>query len=1206
MQPERASAIDKLQPHLLLKNKIIGSDPYYAKVTDVGESNINNPKVFYSNTGSKGVITPDTAVGIEIGSTTYDYQHNSRCTRQIGWRGDHVMHFDWMMKNNDQFGAGTYRMTTYQLFDPTFPGALGWHPINNYGGKGIHVDTERSGYVGVEVLPTLDEGETVGRALVYNHYDLTGGISGNLVYLPTFWPDAGPGSGSFSAYKQNVPSELLSGSSTGQFIWPYVSVQLYGGDTIWHCVTTESDANQDFTEFRYFRRTGSVDPDDPNVSWTGMAVDTTPSLSHIVEASGPDVAGGFEGKAAIVWAAHWPDEPGGSESTNPESIALLVEQVSNDVYCMITMDGGVTWEEIGDVSAPLKHNVSQNDSTVGGYVPSGEVGALIDNTGTLHIVYVGSPTGGLQPGRTGSSALDWEWPLFPIGARLLHWSDDYLNDPNETDYITIIKDYQYDFTSTGLDLDTMCYGGDWHNTALNWPMMTQCNDKLYTIWGQFGNLENGIWDDCDVRAFTQLDLEGSANGQLFFSVSTVANGGLNWDGAHRLTTYVGRCDTVGGTLPTGPYCHSHTYPMVPRMGMLVDDVEDDFSAGEIVQDGSWNYTMTGWYFDVLYVDDRQPGPCVWAKGGWTRNPMRWFRVPCIEPDENPQLTVEPSGIPLPKWYKPGGSGNDEIVAMINTGNAPLTVSNITLDEIEGPVSNWLAVDKTTASIVETIPINAEPLTVTINDGGIIDGGLAPALLRGTVTIHWDGGNTTDFNIQCIIADTVQIVEYDTLLTPSITVAVSNTGRMGAQILNDTIGYMGFHPSLDCDNCYNGPNNNSGAYIGGASPFILHEQGTDTIVSAYVANHGWLTKHFVSDRRCGFRPQGGLIDLGENGAYKSVSSNVFYSADSTVGLEVTYHAPKGGGTAGPGSPLESTGNFINQEIKVFNVTDAPLNGVYVGDIVDFEIPSDSSANTQFGASNFSDFDEDLNVMYAYGWETALPDTFCDGVAAGYPNDCGDASRRYGGSIFLGGFNYDGDLDDLTYQADPRGVFSEKYQLLFPRGQGHLNYDSLLQYYPFDAGWGEYKKYTSADPDSAAMDLVIMTLYGQYDIGVTDTLYFHKQILVEYQVETAKNADFLASVANAKDYALTKSGHCCRVWGVVGDADVNGVFDILDLIWMIDNKFKGGSGVLWPDPANGYECTSIMDFDANGIYDILDIIWGIDFKFKESGLPPVCPN
>ena len=130
----------------------------------------------------------------------------------------------------------------------------------------------------------------------------------------------------------------------------------------------------------------------------------------------------------------------------------------------------------------------------------------------------------------------------------------------------------------------------------------------------------------------------------------------------------------------------------------------------------------------------------------------------------------------------------------------------------------------------------------------------------------------------------------------------------------------------------------------------------------------------------------------------------------------------------------------------------------------------------------------------------------------------------------------------------------------------------------------------------------------DLGVADTLYFHKAITVEYQVAETKAglADFLASVEAVRAYGHEKSGSCCRAWGVVGDPDLSGGFDILDLIWMIDNKFKGGGGVLWPDPGNGFECTAMMDFDGSGLFDILDIIWGIDFKFKESGMPPICPQ
>jgi hypothetical protein len=1015
-------------------------------------------------------------------------------------------------------------------------------------------------------------------------------------------PDHGFGHGSFTAFGQSVPDELLQGGATGQFLWPYMSAQIYNEDTIMHMLAREYDQYADFGELRYFRRVGPVDPEvgDPpgsDIAWTGFTVDTINAISHVVECATEGVASGFEGKTALVWSAHWPAMPGGSESETAGltgNVSYLVDQCRNDIYCMISLDGGNSWENLGGNPDPLKHNCSRVDSSVGGYVPLGDVGALIDSEGRLHIVWAARPTGGLEPGKTGATALDWEWPRFPFASRILHWTDDYLNDPDETDYISIIKDMTLDWTSH----DSICFGGAWHEMSLNQPQMTQCHDKLYCIWAQYQDLENGSWDDCDIRNFTQLDWYGTANSQLYFSASTLASGGLNWDQGHHLTAYVGRCDTVGGSLATGPFCHSHFWPSVARTGMLIDDVNDDFGAAEIVQDGGWTYNSVGWYFDVTYVDDRHPGAAVQGEGGWTRSPIRWVRVPCIEPDPVPRLAIDPLGVFEPSWGKPGVEHNIE-VKMINIGNSALTINDISTTETEGPISGWLDIDKTSSSISEQVPNNVDILTVSINNSGVITGELAPAYLEGYVTFSWDGGNQTIFPISYIVADTVQPVESDTIFTPSISLAVNNCGGAGLG-LRDTLGQMDFHPSIDCDNCYAGTNNKSESYLYDASPFILHETATDTMIYSYIYDHSWLSHHPISKKKDGFRPTGGIIDLGYNTAFSAVSTNIFYSADSTFGLECRYLAPKEGGVGG--AP-EKIGNFIGQEIKVFNISGAPLTGIYVGDIIDIEIPSDSAANPDWGPSNYSDYNADLNVMYAYGWETAIADTFCDGIASGYPNDCAISEKRYGGSTYIGGYKYE-DGYGLTYNRDPGGMFTDKVSRHFPRDQGHLNYDSLFHYQPLDAGWSGYETYYSPDPDSAAMDLFITTLYGQFDLGVADTLYFYKAYVAEYQDE-ANGDDFIASVEAAREYMMEKGGHCCRVWGVLGDADVNGVFDILDLIWMIDNKFKGGDGVLWPDPANGHECTAIMDFNGDGIFDMLDLVWGIDFKFKPWGIEPRCP-
>jgi PKD repeat protein len=57
---------------------------------------------------------------------------------------------------------------------------------------------------------------------------------------------------------------------------------------------------------------------------------------------------------------------------------------------------------------------------------------------------------------------------------------------------------------------------------------------------------------------------------------------------------------------------------------------------------------------------------------------------------------------------------------------------------------------------------------------------------------------------------------------------------------------------------------------------------------------------------------------------------------------------------------------------------------------------------------------------------------------------------------------------------------------------------------------------------------------------------------------------------------------------GDVDGNDIVDLLDIVFMIDNKFKEGDP---PDPVEA------ADVNNDGTFDILDIVHMIDFKFKE---------
>jgi hypothetical protein len=105
------------------------------------------------------------------------------------------------------------------------------------------------------------------------------------------------------------------------------------------------------------------------------------------------------------------------------------------------------------------------------------------------------------------------------------------------------------------------------------------------------------------------------------------------------------------------------------------------------------------------------------------------------------------------------------------------------------------------------------------------------------------------------------------------------------------------------------------------------------------------------------------------------------------------------------------------------------------------------------------------------------------------------------------------------------------------------------------------------------------FGLGDASIVDT------IRVEWP---SGSIQMLADVAVNQFLTITEI--------LCGDVDGSEIVDILDIIFMIDWKFKDGQ---IPDSME------IVDVNADGAADILDIVHLIDWKFKDSS-PPICTS
>ncbi len=425
------------------------------------------------NVSMLGVVST-TAVGNEIGTTAYDYQHNCTMGHQIEHRGTSFIHFDWM--DQPDFIIPGDRGSQVQSYDLT-----GCSFSFDPGGKRASVDY--SGYVNIDA----DQG---GCAIPVAH-------EGDPLEPRAFWDFcAGAPVGLFSS---DAPSDIYgyyqtSGTGPGnENIWPVVDWQI-GTQNVLHFVCCETGgAAGDPQTISYYRRVGGYGTGAG--TWSAQRViDTVMNINPTVSASS------VSDKVMIAWNA-----PCDFVRDTP---AEFDNQYENDVWYAEANDQGAAWVT-GQANGSIGHEVDLGTIT-GANVsqfPRGasyraycDMAALITTDDECHVVFSGREW----------DVTDTDTLLFRRNGIIYHWS---------TDNPQLRQVVKADWDSGG-----SCFAHAWSADVAKMSI-SECDGKLYCLYTQFGNADAPCEDKSD---------ENYMNGELYISASP--DGGLNWDRGQNLTT----------------------------------------------------------------------------------------------------------------------------------------------------------------------------------------------------------------------------------------------------------------------------------------------------------------------------------------------------------------------------------------------------------------------------------------------------------------------------------------------------------------------------------------------------------------------------------------------------------------------------------------------------------------------------------------------
>ncbi len=1105
----------------------------------------SNPGLVTNNKYERTSLDPTkTGVGFgeKMGFSYYEFQHFGSMHRQISWGSTEncpwTMHLIWMMLPSAILEDREVETSGWDGASGTIVGFYSQWP--NYG------------YSGFPTLEVTDDNRLIRVA----HNRLAAGAN----YRTQYWIQHTCNT-SFYSVSDRVPDSLndcgnthIGNTDDAAVIWPDIAYQEPpDGAPIIHLIGSSSSSFDGVKNLSYFQK---VDPEDgSNGIWTfGCAIDTVYGLE------GYDLCASPNGTVAITWVGLLPDEPGCDTCSQSSSTGSAErDRWDNDLYYQLNRNFGRG--NLGDLYNPTpggnywepRVNVTRNDAGVNGYRPFADLSTIITTDEKYHVAFV---------------AMEWdELDMGRYASRIFHWSEDLGFSPGGKGNIRTVTAAQWEPEN--------CTPSSFSENVAK-VQISECNNRLYVMWVEYNSPNttgNENHDDCGQRAFDG-DSDGAANGDLFLSVS--GDYGLTWDYPRGITnSYGGRsayldgkaCDPVGN----GP-CPTESWSTMNEQG------SDYPIVGPSVSNICTTYAMTtgaihdnSFYLDIAYMDDIIPGGAINSEGEWTNNDYLWMRIPCVKEITLAGFTMNITEYGFPNCLK---HGDEAIVNLVieNNGTADLHYTTTIVEDQPG-VTGWLTLSgdfDPFDGLIEYGQNNKEIGSVVLNGNLAINSPGTVVRVTGRVIFDHDAPSGSDvFEVELVVADTCVQPTWDTIQTACTELIVASNGTAGntgspgrVNLAYDTLSDGEWNPLFD-------------RYLYDNSTIIGSGTGGNATM-----NWGMYGVNIADS--VALLPQ----DIpGKAPSHSSTfwadiyNTGVFTNNDSSIAVEVTWHAPT--------DPAFSCG-FVIKHTKVYSFDGAPHDDIIIGEVADWDVPSDSGTDNSHGFGNDGMFagEEIPDFVYQGGLEYA--DTLPS------PDEEWPSDERYGAMMYLGGYEF----STLPYEYG--AIPDRRFDLfnIYTGSNGRL-------VYPYHLGFNvDTLRLMHSIPgtilsDSSAADMHSgMTYVSGLDLGGTDTLHFFTAFMTTMNssypdgVTNTASANNLANIAaDARDFftPIIPPG-CCEL---MGDANHDGDFSISDLTYFVDYLFVPGA----PAPA------CFEEFDLNGDCElgISDLTYVVCYMFD-----PFCPE